>query len=140
VTRARFTRESLPPAGGLTSLIAGEPGERFACELACRIEVMSAEGGRLGFAEAEARRSQSVAEGASATLRSRAAEAVVRQAMETLNVEFEFQIRRALRAWLVDGNQPLTPAPVEREELSPSGRVPAIGGAAATRTGARSVV
>lgn len=121
VTRARFTREGLPPAGGLTSLIAGEPGERFSCELACRIEVMSAEGGRLGFAEAQARRSQSVAEGASATARSSAADAVVRLAMAALNVEFEFQIRRALRAWLVEGNQPLTPAPVEREELSRPG-------------------
>jgi hypothetical protein len=118
VTRARFTRERLAPAGGLTSLVAGEPGERFSCEMACRIEVMSAEGGRLGFAEAEARRSQTVAEGASATARNRAAEEVVRLAMDSLNVEFEFQIRRALRAWLVEGNQPLTPAPVEREDLA----------------------
>ena len=118
VTRARFTRERLAPAGGLTSLLAGEPGERFSCEMACRIEVMSAEGGRLGFAEAEARRSQTVAEGASATARNRAAEEVVRLAMDSLNVEFEFQIRRALRAWLVEGNQPLTPAPVEREDLA----------------------
>jgi hypothetical protein len=118
VTRARFSRERLAPAGGLTSLVAGEPGERFSCEMACRIEVMSAEGGRLGFAEAEARRSQTVAEGASATARNRAAEEVVRLAMDSLNVEFEFQIRRALRAWLVEGNQPLTPAPVEREDLA----------------------
>lgn len=118
VTRARFTRERVAPAGGLTSLIAGEPGERFSVEMACRIEVMSADGGRLGFAEAEARRSQTVAEGASATARSRAAEEVVRLAMESLNVEFEFQTRRALRAWLVEGSQPLTPAPVEREDLA----------------------
>ncbi len=115
--RARFARESLPRSGGLTSLFTGEPGERFSCEMACRIEVMSAEGVRLGFAEAEARRTQTVADGASAAARGRAAEEVVRLAMETLNVEFEFQIRRALRAWLVEGNQPLTPAPVQREDL-----------------------
>jgi len=122
ITRARFSRERLPPAGGLGGMFAGEPGERLSCDLACRIEVMNPEGGRAAFAEAEARRTQSLADGTSPIARQRAAEAIIRQTMESLNVEFEFQIRRALRAWLIEGNQPLTPAAVEREDLSVQAR------------------
>ena len=119
ITAARFTRERLPAQGGFFGGNA-QPGERLACQLTCRIEVLSGEGQRTGFIEAEARRTRTVAEGTSAAGRLRAAEDLVRQAMDELNVEVEFQIRRALRNWLVETPTPGTapaPAPVQQEEL-----------------------
>jgi hypothetical protein len=123
-TAAELTREPLQGQGGVAGLFAGEPGERLNCRLACRLEIVNAEGQRVGFVNAEARRTRSLADGTSAAARRRATEEVVRQAMEELNVEFEFQVRRALRAWLVAGVTP-PPAPegegpaVQREELQP---------------------
>jgi hypothetical protein len=108
VTRAEVTRA---PGGGETAL---------ACALACRLEILSAEGGRLGFVEAKARAAVSGAEAA----RAGAADRLLRRTMDGLNVEFEFQARRALRDWLVavaPGSQGAMPAPppggVTREDL-----------------------
>lgn len=114
---ARFLREPLPAAGGLTGLFSGEPGERISVDMLCRLEILSREGARVGFVEAVARRSVTLPDGTPAAARSRAAADVLRQGMEELNVEFEFQIRRALRDWLVEGTPSLTPAPVHREDL-----------------------
>jgi hypothetical protein len=117
VQLAEFRRERLGGGG----LFSGEPGERLTCRLNCRLEILSGEGGRVGFVEAEARSQRLVPNGSSLAARRRAAEEVVRQAMEELNVEFEFQIRRALRAWLVEGNAPpaapVGPGGIEREDL-----------------------
>lgn len=118
ITNARFLRQPLPPQGGLGGLFAGEPGERLTCELACRVEILTGDT-RVAFVEAQVQRIQTVADGAIAANRRRAAEDVVRQAMEEMNVEFEFQLRRTLRAWLAEGLTPTAPAPVpvEREDL-----------------------
>jgi hypothetical protein len=91
------------------------------CALGCRLEITGKGEGvddGPGFIEAAAQRSVSGAEAA----RSRAADLLLRQAMDDLNVEFEFQLRRNLRRWLV----PTAPAgaalapPVGRDELPPS--------------------
>jgi hypothetical protein len=86
-----------------------------------RLEIASAEGQRVGFVEAQARRQRTLPGGSSEAARRRAAEETVRQAMEELNVEFEFQIRRALRDWLVEGAAappPLgAPGGIQREDL-----------------------
>jgi hypothetical protein len=92
--------------------------DSLTCLVGCRLEILSPVGGRLGFVEAQSRRAVG---GADAT-RPRAAEALLRQAMDDLNVEFEFQLRRALKDWLVqaapDGTLPAAPAEgVTREEL-----------------------
>jgi hypothetical protein len=107
VTRAELTRAP----GGAVAL---------ACALGCRLEILSAEGGRLGFVEAEARAAVS---GAEAT-RAGAADRLLRRTMDGLNVEFEFQTRRNLRDWLVavaPGTRGAVPAPppggVTREDL-----------------------
>ncbi len=121
ISQARFTRERLSGGGGLTSLFAGEPGERLTCQLVCRLEILSPEGRRVAFVEAEARRGRTLPDGASPGARARAAEDVVREAMDQLNVEFEFQLRRTLRAWIQDAvTTPAAPPPesVEREDLS----------------------
>jgi hypothetical protein len=121
VERAEFRRERLPPAGGLTGLFAGDPGERLTVLLQSRLEVLSGEGERVGFVETQARHQRTLPDGTSAAARRRAAEEAVRQAMQELNVEFEFQIRRALRPWLVEGaappSVPLGPGGIEVEEL-----------------------
>ncbi|WP_372624012.1 hypothetical protein [Falsiroseomonas sp.] len=121
VERAEFRREPLRAAGGLTGLFAGDPGERISVLLQSRLEVLSGEGRRVGFVETQARHQRTLPDGTSAAARGRAAEEAVRQAMQELNVEFEFQIRRALRPWLVEGaappSVPLGPGGIEVEEL-----------------------
>jgi hypothetical protein len=120
IQAAEFRRERQSGGGG--GLFSGTPGERLSVRMAARLEIVGADGQRTGFVEAEARRQRTVAGGASDGARQRAAEEVVRQAMEELNVEFEFQIRRALRAWLVEGAATAPPpvgAPggIQREDL-----------------------
>jgi hypothetical protein len=98
-----------------------------ACLLGCRLDVISALGGRLGFIEASARASMTLPDDVSPTTLRRAGEAVLRDALGKLNVEFEFQARRNLRAWLMEspagtGTGAGLPAPapgeVEREDLA----------------------
>jgi hypothetical protein len=117
---AEFRRERLAGGNALTSLFTGEPGERLTCRLKARLEVRSEARG-TGFVEAEARRQRTLADGASPAERRRAAEEVVRQAMDDLNVELEFQVRRTLRDWLLEAAvpapAPVGPAGIEREEL-----------------------
>jgi hypothetical protein len=116
VDSAVLTRAALPQSGGWFSR---DPGERLSCTLRCRVEVLSGEGRRIGFAEAEARRTRTLEDGASNAARARAMEELLRQTMDDLNVEFEYQLRRNLRAWLMD-TLPSGPAggtPVEREDL-----------------------
>jgi hypothetical protein len=114
ILAAEFRRERTG-AGGL---FAGEPGERLTIRLRCRLEIFGVDGERAGFIEAEARRMRTVPSGAGIAARRRAAEEAMRQAMEELNIEFEFQIRRALRAWLLEAAPAtLGPGGIEREDL-----------------------
>lgn len=108
---ARFT---------VTQAALAQGRESLTCLLGCRLDILSAEGERLGFVEAQSRR---VVSGPDAE-RPRAAEALLRQTMDDLNVEFEFQLRRALKDWLVqappgqDGTLAAPPpAAVETEQL-----------------------
>jgi hypothetical protein len=97
------------------------------CLLGCRLEILSALGSRVGFAEAAVTRSVSGPE----AKRPNAPEALLRRAMDDLNVEFEFQLRRALKDWIsattpnADGGM-AAPAPgqVGVEDLPPEGAAP----------------
>jgi hypothetical protein len=87
---------------------------RLTCLLGCRLEILSPEGGRLGFVEAQASR---VVTGPDAE-RPRAADLLLRRTMDDLNVEFEFQVRRNLKDWLVTaGPLPQGAGEVTQEEL-----------------------
>ncbi len=91
--------------------------ERLTCTLRCRLEVVSPEGQPAGFAEAEVRRTMTGPAGSEAE-RVRRADEIVRQAGRDLNVEFEFQLRRNLRAVLAAPAAPApAAAPVEAEPL-----------------------
>lgn len=112
VTRAEILRTRLPARG----FFGADPGERLDCRVAARLEIEAPDGRRLGFAEAEASRSRSI----DATRQGRlvVAESLLRQAVFDLNAEFEFQVRRALRPYLVEGaGTGAPPPPVQREEL-----------------------
>lgn len=112
VVRAQILREAGPARQGL---FAPDPGERLDCRLTCRLEIRNPAGLRLGFAEASAARTRTVESDPAA--RRAAAETLLRQAMFDLNTEFEFQLRRALRAYLLEGERAAPPLPVQREEL-----------------------
>ena len=106
-----------PAAGGG---VFSAPTERLTCTLRCRIEIRGEDGAPAGFAEAEARRAIVRPAGTPAD-RARAAEEVVRTAGSDLNVEFEYQLRRNLRAVLAPAassapEAPSAPAPSAPEE------------------------
>jgi len=112
VQAATLTRR--PASGG--GMFSGST-ERLDCFLRCRLELRSPEGELRGFAEAEVRRDLTQPSGDDAA-RARNADAIVRQAMADLNVEFEYQVRRNLRAALMDTERAApAPEPVEQETL-----------------------
>ena len=101
--------------------------DALTCLLGCRLEVLSGLGSRVGFAEAAVTRSVSGLE----AKRPNAPEALLRRAMDDLNVEYEFQLRRALKDWITavapnaDGGMAApSPGQVGVEELPPGGTAP----------------
>jgi hypothetical protein len=85
--------------------------------LAVHLDVLSPEGTRAGFAEARVSRR---AVGIGSDLRG-ALYDMTRQMMDDMNVEFEFQVRRALKDWLQDVSTAPPPAPVEQQPLPAPG-------------------
>jgi len=110
--RARFVVE----AASLT-----RSGDTLSVVLRARVEVLDQDR-RVAFAQAEARRGLSGI-GSGNAARARAAEETVARAMEDLNVEFELQVRRNLREWLLDTTPvaptvPLdAPGGIQRQDL-----------------------
>lgn len=82
--------------------------------MAVHLDVLTSEGTRAGFAQAEVTR-QTV--GIGSDLRG-ALYDLIRQMLEDMNVEFEYQVRHTLRDWLQEpAATKAVPAPVQREEL-----------------------
>jgi hypothetical protein len=112
VVRAEILRVRQPSRG----FLGGDAGERLDCRLAARLEIEGPNQQRLGYAEAQTARTRTIE--SSQQGRRIVAESLLRQAMFDLNTEFEFQVRRALRPYLMEGGGPAAPpAPVERQEL-----------------------
>jgi hypothetical protein len=101
---ATLTRE--PASGGG---VFGTATERLNCILRCRLDIVGEDGAPVGFAEAEVNRA-TVRPAETQADRARAADEIVRQAGRDLNVEFEFQLRRNLRALLRAPEPPGGPA------------------------------
>jgi hypothetical protein len=112
VTRAQMIRSRNQGGSGV---FVSDPGERLLCQLTARVDILGENDRRLGYAEASAERSRTIESTAAA--RRAGAESLLRLTMFDLNTEFEFQIRRALRPYLVDNAAAAPPAPVAREEL-----------------------
>ncbi|MFM7419820.1 MAG: hypothetical protein ACKO54_08985, partial [Alphaproteobacteria bacterium] len=113
IQTARLTREVASAAGAFSPA-----SEVFRCILRCQVEIISAEDAVLASAAAEVRREVTGPTRNDAD-RAALAERVVKLAGQDMNVEFEFQVRRHLRAWLqlVAAPGESLPQPVEREAL-----------------------
>jgi hypothetical protein len=116
IQTARLTRE-IATAGGVFS----PASESFRCIMRCQLEILSEEGGVVGSATAEVRR-EVTGPARDDAERAALAERVVKLAGQDLNVEFEYQVRRHLRAWLqlVAAPGEALPQPVDREAFTPS--------------------
>ena len=82
------------------------------------MEIISADDAVLAFAAAEVSR-EVTSPARDDAERAAIAERVVKMAGQDMNIEFEFQLRRHLRAWLQSVAEPgeTLPQPVEREVL-----------------------
>ncbi len=83
------------------------------------LAIYGPDGVRVAFAEARVSRRQSADGPARDVLYD-----MVRQMMDAMNVELEFQARRNLRGWLLEGDTQAAPgeavpAPVQQQELAP---------------------
>ena len=118
--KARFLIQtaSLTREGGASGGVFSPASETFRCVMRCQVEIISSEEAILATTSAEATR---VATGSvrDAGKRGALAERAVKLAGQDLNVEFEYQLRRHLRAWLqlVAAPGETLPQPVEREAL-----------------------
>ena len=85
-------------------------------KMAVHLDVLTADGRRAGFAEAQVSRRRV------GTERGESVHEVLyemtRQMMDDMNVEFEYQVRRALRDSVQDTATAPAPAPVEQQDLS----------------------
>jgi hypothetical protein len=119
VDAATLTREQAT-AGGLFA----QQSDRLNVLIHVRIEVLNGEGTRVAFTEAEVRRNATVIVEGPAS-QARAADQIVRQAMDDLNVELEFQIRRNLRDWIMTGDPGVVPpTTVQQESLGDTTQLP----------------
>jgi hypothetical protein len=96
-------------------------GDRLDGHLAVQLDIYGPDGKRRGYAEARVSRATFVPAG-EALLRQELY-SLTRQMMDDMNVEFEYQARHALHAWIEEASPPASavPAPVERQQLPPPG-------------------
>jgi len=92
---------------------------RVEANFAVRLSATSGDATRSAYAEARVARSQSFDDDDPATLRE-TLYTLVKQAMDDMNVEFEYQVRRSLHDWLqtTSTTAPLPPA-VQTQDLPP---------------------
>jgi len=136
ITDASMTEERLPRQGGLTGMFGSQPSERYTLTLAVTLDVRGGGalrgGGINGRAEARIQRVRTVNDDVSEAQRQRIWDEMLREAMDDargMNVEFEFQVRQALRSLIVpEGTPRPNPAEVEVQELGPPGSAPAPAG------------
>jgi hypothetical protein len=115
-TLEQMGRDRLKPAGASgravftiddASLI--QDGDTVTGTFSVELDIIDGSGARVAYAEARAvRRQTGIADGG----RKRADQlyALVKQLMDAMNVELEYQVRRSLRGWLVAGNAGAAPA------------------------------
>ena len=84
--------------------------------MAVHLDILTGEGAQAGFAEARVSRRR-LGGGRNEDVRGVLYD-LTREMMNDMNVEFEFQVRRALKDWLQETSAAPEPAPVEQEELT----------------------
>lgn len=92
--------------------------DRLEGRMTVHLDVTTSDGSRSGYAEARVSRSRTFENDGPNALRA-SLDALVTQMMTDMNVEFEFQVRRSLRAYLTT-TTPVAPppAPIQSEDLS----------------------
>ncbi|WP_240759306.1 hypothetical protein [Lichenicoccus roseus] len=102
------------------SIVQGSTGALDG-HLAVHLDIITANGGHAGYAEAHVSRQLVPGDPDAAGGTRRQLYDLDRQMMQDMNVELEFQVRRSLRDWLVDaGGAPLAGS-VEQQSLPPPG-------------------
>jgi len=96
-----------------------ENGSELDGSFAVRLDVYSADGTKAGFAEARVSRTVPAPGGEGYALR-QALYDLTKQMMFSMNVEFEYQLRRTLKEWLVEGSAAATP--IEAQPLPGPGQ------------------
>jgi hypothetical protein len=132
ITDASLVETRLDPGSGIASLFAAQPSERYTLNLAITLDVQNGGalrgGGINGRAEARISRTRTLNDDATLADRERAWDEMLRQAMDDargMNVEFEFQVRQALRSLLVpEGTVRPDPSAVEVQDLGAPGAAP----------------
>ena len=103
---------------------------RFEASFAVHMEVLDGEGQQVGLVNARVRDSETARDEDEATTSQVDIETLMRRMMDKLNVEFEYQVRQALKAKM-QTTSPAAPKPeaVETQDLSavPAGAPPAPG-------------
>jgi hypothetical protein len=99
---------------GITNAALTREGDTITCALAAVLEIYPTPGIRSGFAEAIASRQHI---GPVDDLRGTLYD-LTKAAMDAMNVEFEYQIRRSLQPWLLSASA--MPPPVEQQPLGTS--------------------
>ncbi|MBN8875386.1 MAG: hypothetical protein J0H67_21320 [Rhodospirillales bacterium] len=93
--------------------------------MAVVLDIYAADGQRAGYAEARIARQHTGIDDLRRTLYE-----MVKAMMDAMNVEFEYQVRQALRAWLTSGTA--APVSVEQTPLGPPGSAPPVTSAPVT--------
>jgi hypothetical protein len=89
-------------------------GDRYEADFAVHLDVTSADGTRSGYASARVTRTRQINDYTPEGTR-RELYALTKAAMEDMNVEFEYQVRKSLRDYLMSPGD--APAPVEQQDL-----------------------
>ena len=104
--------------------------DRLDGSFAVRLDIATSDGRRAGFAEARVVRSMTLggaADGGRAT-----AYALVKQMMDDMNVEFEYQVRHSLGEYLQSTDPIAAPTPVQSQDLGSPGSPPPLSATPAT--------
>ncbi len=101
--------------------IVGTGGGAMDGHLAVHLDILTADGGHAGYAEAHVLRK--FVPGAATPDDGTRAElyGLTRQMMQDMNVELEYQVQRSLRDWLVDASGAPVAGTVEQQTLQPPG-------------------
>lgn len=98
-------------------------GDQIAGTFSVRLEIYTSAGTRVGFAEASVSREQAIAHhDLPASLY-----ALTKRIMDRMNVEFEYQVRRALGAWLLPAGARAAPVRAVPITTTPATPAPATG-------------
>ena len=102
----------------ITNASLTRQGDLIAGEMTVELSIVGPDGGRLGFARADVSRQRT---GSTDNLRATLYD-FTKAMMDSMNVEFQYQLQRNLGQWLMTASA--VPPPVQAEPLMPPGQPP----------------